>query len=88
MGESSALLKRGVDKAGDFFDGTVLLRYTPLPVLLLAKAVPDDGVIGLGTLVDFLEFLDETDTFLRMPPNFRRLSAPALAFDVDLPKPV
>lgn len=40
---------------------------------------------GLATLVECFECLDETDTFLRTPPNLRRLSAPALALEVDLP---
>ena len=37
-------------------------------------------------MLDALEFFDDTETFLLMPPCFRRLSAPALAFEADLPR--
>jgi hypothetical protein len=44
--------------------------------------------IGLGTVNEDLEFLEDTETFLRTPPNLRRLSAPALALEADLPSAV
>lgn len=51
---------------------------------MLACGLPGGGELGLGMFCDDFEFFDETDT-LRRIPNLRRLSAPALAFDVDLP---
>ena len=64
---------------GERFDGTVLLRWTP-PVGVVANA----GLAGLGAPLDCLECREETDTLRRMPPYFRTLSAPALAFEEDL----
>lgn len=66
----------GVIKAGDFFEGTVLLLFTVLAV--------DVGVPGLCV---FPEFRDETDTFRRSASYFLRLSAPPLAFDAERRKP-
>lgn len=82
LGESNPRLNFPEDRPGDFLEGTVLLLYTPLPVVTIAKA-PDEGVPGL---VDFLEFLDETERFLRISPYFRTLSVPALAFDAERPR--
>ena len=73
--------------AGDFFDGTVLLLWTPPPEAAAASGLPGAGEPGLGTLLEDLEFFEETDMFLRTPPCFLRLSAPALAFEADLPRP-
>lgn len=84
--DGSAFLNRVEGMAGDFFDGTVLLLWTP-PELVAARGLPGAGEPGLGTLLDDFEFLEETDKFLRMPPCFLRLSAPALAFEADLPRP-
>jgi hypothetical protein len=70
--------------AGDFFDGTVLLLWTPLPEFEVAS----EGVTGLGGTPECLDPLDETDTFLRTPPYRLTLSAPALALDEDLPMTV
>jgi hypothetical protein len=67
--------------AGDFLEGTVLLRWIPP---LAANEPPYVGVDGLRPPFDCLDCLDDTDTFLRTPPNFRTLSAPALAFEEDL----
>lgn len=44
----------------------------------------DAGLAGLGAPFDCLECLEEVDTFLLIPPYFRILSAPALAFEDDL----
>jgi hypothetical protein len=75
-GEPEFFCKRPCGILGDLFEGTVLLLCIP-PVAV--------GVAGLGAPFDCLECLEDTDTFLRIPPNFRTLSAPALAFDADLP---
>ncbi len=74
------------DIPGDFFDGRVLLLWTPLPGLLPVYGEEAAGVIGFGTLMECFDCLDETDTFRLIPPNLRRLSAPALALDADRPK--
>lgn len=73
--------------AGDFFEGTVLLLWTPPPEVVAASGLPGAGEPGLGTLLEDLEFFEETDMFLRTPPCFLRLSAPALAFEADLRRP-
>lgn len=82
---SEGLPNRVEDRAGDFFDGTVLLLCTELPVALLAKGTPVDGVTGLGAPFEPREFFDDTETLRRTPPYLRRLSAPPLAFEADLP---
>ena len=46
--------------------------------------VANAGLAGLGAPLDCLECLEETDMLRRTPPNFRTLSAPALAFEEDL----
>ncbi len=46
--------------------------------------VVNAGLEGLGAPFDCLDCLEETDTLRRTPPNFRTLSAPALAFEEDL----
>lgn len=56
-------------------DGTVLLLCTP----------PLVGVFGVANASDFLLCLLATETFRRMLPNFRTLSAPALALELDRP---
>lgn len=82
----SAFLNRLVVMPGDFFDGTVLLLWTPPLEVVVVSGLPGAGEPGLGWLLDALEFFDDTETFLLMPPCFRRLSAPALAFEADLPR--
>ena len=42
------------------------------------------GLAGLGAPLDCLECLEVVDALRRTPPNFRTLSAPALAFEDDL----
>lgn len=64
--------------AGDFFDGTVLLR---------ARA-PDGvdgtaGLAGLGALFECRDRREDVDLFRRIWPSFATLSAAALAFDDD-----
>jgi len=82
-------MNRGVCRPAGLLEGTVLLLRTPLPVLLPAFETPDDAVTGVGAATECLDcFVEETDTFLLMPPNLRMLSAPALAVDPDLPKTV
>lgn len=76
--------KRG-DVLADLFDGTVLLRCTPEARVGLGTAI---GVTGAGTTVDLFDVLEDTETFRRMLPNLRTLSAPALAFELDLPMTV
>jgi hypothetical protein len=69
---------------GDRLEGTVLLRCTPEP-----GGVPNAVVVGLGTAPERRECLDEVDTFLRIPPNFRMLSAAALeAAETERPSPL
>ena len=73
--------------AGERFDGTVLLLpRPPVPEVLVFSWFKPVGVPGEETpgLPRSLEWPDETETFLRTP-NFRRLSAPALAFEAERP---
>src|SRR5262249_21161333 len=65
-------------RAGDFLDGTVLLLANP--------ADGDEATPGLPG-VDAPECLDDVDRLRRILPSRRTLSAPALAFELDLPKP-
>lgn len=74
--------KRGLPRAGERFDGRVLLRCTP-ELGVEANA----GVMGLGTAPEWRERFDEVETFLRTPPYIRKLSAPALE-DVDADRPM
>lgn len=84
VGGSEVLLNREPGIAGDLLDGRVLLRCTPEPVGVVTK----DGVVGLGIAPECLDCLEEVDTFLRTPPNFRILSAAALdAAEADRPIP-
>ena len=68
-------------------EGTVLLRCTPL-VLLVVLGLPIEGVTGVGPGSDRLLFLLVTETLRRRLPHFRTLSAPALAFELDRPMTV
>ena len=80
--EVLSLEKRGVSMAGDFLEGTVLLRWTPDPLEALKT-----GVTGVGT-PEFLECLDEVETLRLTPPNFWILEAAALeAAEADRPNP-
>jgi hypothetical protein len=82
-GPDISLGNRGLLRAGDLFEGKVLLRCT-LDVVGVAKA----GVIGLGTAPERRERFEEVETFLRTPLYLRRLSAPALeVVDADRPIP-
>ena len=85
VGGSEPLLleKRAPGMAGDLFDGTVLLRWTPELVGVL-----NAWAVGLGMAVECRECLDEVDTFRRIAPYLRKLSAPALeAAEADRPSP-
>ena len=89
-GDSDASLilwKRPGVIAGDLLEGTVLLRAIFAPAVPSGKVVLPDGVPGLDTpgLPRSLEPRDETETLRLTAPNFRRLSAPALALDADRP---
>lgn len=76
--------KRGLPSAGERFEGNVLLRCTPDVV-----GVTNAGVMGLGTAPERRERFEDVETFLRTPPYWRRLSAPALeVVDADRPIPV
>ena len=61
--------------AGDILEGRVLLRWTP-------AAPMDVGVAGLA-LFELREFFEDTETFRRRLPNFRKLSAPPLALETE-----
>jgi hypothetical protein len=79
-----SLGNRGPPRAGDRCEGNVLLRWTAEDVVGVANA----GVSGLGTAPECRERFEDVDTFLRTPPYFRKLSAPALEdVDADLPMP-
>ena len=65
-------------RAGDRFEGRVLLLCTPV------VGVGYAGLAGLGAPFDCLECREDTDTFRRTPPCFLTSSAPALAFEMDL----
>lgn len=83
VGPDFSLGKRGLLSAGERFEGTVLLRWTPDVV-----GVANAGVIGLGTAPECRDRLEEVDTFLRTPLYFARLSAPALeVVDADRTMP-
>jgi hypothetical protein len=82
-GDPEVLCKRFDGRAGDFFEGTVLLRWTP-PLDVCVITAPYAGLAGLGAPLDCSECLDDADTFLRTPPYFLTLSAPALALEADL----
>jgi hypothetical protein len=72
--------KRGPDRPGDFFDGTVLLRCTPLP----GVAQPKAGLPGLAAAFDCF---DDVETLRRRPLTRRTFSGvwspPPLASDGD-----
>jgi len=70
-------------RAGDFFEGRVLLRARPPPVGVAVNA----GLAGLGQPLEWNDRLDEVDLFLRIEPSLATLSAPALALDVDRTMP-
>lgn len=78
----SCLWNRPEERAGDFFEGTVLLLVNP-PVGVEATA----GLPGVVVPVSFRERRDEVDLLRRILPSLRTLSAPALAFELLLPKP-
>jgi hypothetical protein len=68
--------------AGDFLDGTVLLRVSP-PVGVDVNA----GLPGLGQPLEWKDRLEEVDLCLRIEPSLATLSAPALAVDADRTMP-
>lgn len=81
--ELFSLVKRG-EAPAEWRDGTVLLRCIPLP-MVAGLPIAGDDVTAAPT--DPLEPRDETDTFLLILPHLCTLSAPALAFELDLPSP-
>jgi hypothetical protein len=83
-GDPEFFCSREDGRPGDLFEGTVLLLWTP-PVGVCVNEGPYAGLAGLGAPFDCLECRDDTDTFRRTPPYFRTSSAPALAFEADLP---
>ena len=66
----------------------MLLRARPPLLPVLPSAEGEAGVPGVVTpgLLRSLELRDDKEPFRRTPPApFRRLSAPALAVEADLP---
>ncbi len=70
-------------RAGDFFDGTVLLRPRAA-----AGVAASAGLPGLGAPLECRECLDDVERFRRILPSLATLSAPALALDADLDRPL
>jgi hypothetical protein len=71
-------------RAGDFFEGTVLL-LAKTPVLGVAVSA---GLAGLGQPFECKDRLDDVDLLRRIEPSLATLSAPALAEDADRTIPV
>lgn len=65
-------------RAGDFLEGSVLLRDRPLTDVAVNAGLP-----GLGAPFECRDRLEDVDLFLRIEPSLATLSAPALAVDAD-----
>jgi hypothetical protein len=70
-------------RAGDFFEGRVLLLASPLVGVVEVNA----GLAGLGHPFECIDRLDDVDLFLRIEPSLAIFSAPALAVDGDRTMP-
>jgi hypothetical protein len=69
-------------RAGDFLEGRVLLRASPL-----VGVATNAGLAGLGQPLEWKDRLEAVDLFLRIEPSLATLSAPALAEDEDRTMP-
>ena len=77
---------RAEPRAGDFLEGTVLLRCTPTPLLVPPNPEPGEEFPGLTPPLESFDWRDDTEMFLRIPwLRRRRLSGPALALEADRP---
>ena len=73
----------------DLLEGTVLLRpRPPRPPRPDGTLLMGVDVFGVWVPPDSFDVFEETDTLRRRLPNFLTLSAPALAFEPDLPMTV